>query len=595
MIITTHCIEKPVDMVLIERLFGEKKGVAEDSPLKTNLFTGTGFQQLEILIQDALDGIINPGIYVSSIDCGLGKSLLVQRMLKQWKADGFPGSESFLICLATFDEVNSYIAGIGLAKADYAVISANEEYNRYGLGLKRAKKARILFISHEQLYCRVRGKECFGAVDSFYYDDKPRSCIIWDESFHWSRPVSFPVDALAALPDALVGCGADIIDPLRALIRDSTKLATGDSMTIPANIRKVAGNALMKRPNLGQRHKGVLEGVTKLAGSRAFFKCYYGEWSVIGAGLPLPNDLPPMIVLDASARLTDRYERMKDQGATVHILSPVTGHFANLTIRWIDKGAGKQTLQNADNRHECWTIVADLMNAKPEGEWLLGCDKSLFEGKDHLKGLPAELASMLTNEDYVSAVTWGRHFGSNAYRHIPNVIVMGAWDYKAAAYDAIELAKGGGLQDGEWGDTDARDMEFAGNLFQMVCRSNVRNHVDGVCGEATVYLMMPANDKRRALIERAFPGCRIETYLSPSIPPRTRAQKIIAAFEKLFQSMDAVAIADLRREIEGSEAKDYFSKPLKSDEVSRYLTANRIKREKNMFVKRSVPKQCYRC
>jgi hypothetical protein len=586
--ITTDYIEKPVGMALIERLFGEKKEVQEPSPLKPKPPTGIGFQQLEILIQDALDGIINPGIYVASIDCGLGKSLLIQRKLRQWKTDGFTGSESFLVCLGNFDEVDSYIAGIGLAKADYAVISASEEYNRYGLGVGRAKQARILFISHEQFYCRVREKDCFGEVDSFFYGDKPRSCIIWDEAFHWSRPVSFPVDALAALPDALVGCGADIIEPLRSLIRDSTKLTTGESMTIPATIRGVARKALMKRQNLGQRHKGVLEGITKLAGSRAFFKCYHGEWSVVGAGLPLPNDLPPMIVLDASARLTDRYERMRDQGATVHILSPVTGHFANLTIRWIDKGAGKQTLQNADNRYECWRIDADLMNARPMEEWLLGCDKSLFDGKDHLKGLPAELASMLTNEDNVSAVTWGRHFGSNAYRHIRNVVVMGAWDYKPAAYDAIELAKGGGLQVGEWGDTNARDMEFAGNLFQMVCRSNVRNHVDGVCGEAVVYLLMPASDKRRTLIERAFPGCRIETYLPPSIQPRTRAQKTIAAFEKLFQSIDAVAIADLRREVEGSEAKDYFTKPLKSDEVVRYLTANGIRRKKNEFVKRSI-------
>lgn len=588
MLIITHEIEKPVDLALIERLFGENKGVEEILPLKPRFFTGTGFQQLEILIQDALDGIINPGIYVSSIDCGLGKSLLVQRKLRQWKADSFPGLESFLVCLANFEEVDSYIAGIGLAKADYAVISASEEYNRYGLGVGRAKEARILFISHEQFYCRVRERDCFSAVDTFHYDGKPRSCIIWDEAFHWSRPVSFPVDALAALPDALVGCGADIIEPLRALIRDSTKLVTGEWMAIPANIRAVAGKALMMRPNLGQRHKGVLEGLMKLAGSRAFFKCYRGEWSIVGAGLPLPNDLPPMIVLDASARLTDRYERMKGQGASVHILDPVTSRFANLTFQLIDRGAGKQTLQNADNRHECWTIVADLMNEKPGEEWLLGCDKSLFDGKDHLKGLPAELAPMLTDEGSVSAVTWGRHFGSNEYRHIRNVIVMGAWDYKAPAYDAIELAKGGTLEGDEWGDTDARDMEFAGNLFQMVCRSNVRNHVDGVCGEATVYLIMPASAKRRALIQKAFPGCRIQTYLPPSIPPRTRAQKIIAAFDKLFQTMTRVAIADLRREVEGSEPKDYFTKPLKSDDVKRYLKTNHIKRMVNYFVKQPV-------
>ncbi len=572
----------------IDELFGMK----EDDAISSYTYPDdikSGFKQVTSLLLNGLNGTIQPGLHVLSADCGSGKSQQVQGCLKEWKDTGFPGSESLLICLATLDEIDSYITGSGLQKADYAVVSSNPKYNGYGLGSGSAGLARVVFTTHEQFNRRVRERRSFIATEQFHHLGQARSFIIWDEAFHSVQHVSFSVDALRALPDALLGCAPSVVDAFRPITPDGAMLTPGGSMVIPADIGPFADQALRACTGLAERHRAVLEGLRKLAGCRAYFKLYGARWSIVGVGLPLPDDLPPMIVLDASARLTDRYERMGCGGLPVHMLDPVVVDYSNLTIRLIDRPTGKEAFKEGDIRHENWSIVAGLANGSFQDEWLLGCAKRLFAGTERDGSPPADLASMLTEPHQCSVVTWGKHHGSNAYRDIRNVIVVGAWNYPGATYDAIHMAKGNSLDSIGPGNTDVRDMEYMSNVFQMVCRSNVRNHVDGVCGEATVYLMMPTKGGRRALVEKAFPGCRIETYLPPSVEPKTKAQKVIAAFERLLLSTTKISYRELCREAGGGESKSYLTKPLKSKEVCDYMKAKGVRRIDNDFVNASSP------
>jgi len=61
--------------------------------------------------------------------------------------------------LGTYDEVKSYIAGCGLDKADYACFSKKSPYSRYGLGRSGAGRAKVLFITHEQLRRQIIGTD----------------------------------------------------------------------------------------------------------------------------------------------------------------------------------------------------------------------------------------------------------------------------------------------------------------------------------------------------------------------------------------------------------------------------------------------------
>lgn len=89
--------------------------------------------------------------------------------------DGFPGEGSIIVFLATFNEIDSYICGSGLDKADYACISADEKYSAYGLGRDDADEAKILFTTHEQARRRMAEQGGFEAIDLFHYQGRPRS------------------------------------------------------------------------------------------------------------------------------------------------------------------------------------------------------------------------------------------------------------------------------------------------------------------------------------------------------------------------------------------------------------------------------------
>ncbi|MDZ4057150.1 MAG: hypothetical protein U1D69_09315, partial [Polynucleobacter sp.] len=57
-----------------------------------------------------------------------------------------------------------------------------------------------------------------------------------------------------------------------------------------------------------------------------------------------------------------------------------------------------------------------------------------------------------------------------------------------------------------------RDGEHRHNLMQAICRSNVRNHVGDVCGEATVYIIADKRHEPDRLISETFPGCHIHRW-----------------------------------------------------------------------------------
>lgn len=136
---------------------------------------------LEEALGKCLSSSCKPLFYIAPIPCGGSKSRTVQTFIRRWKDSGFPGEGSILIMLGTYDEVNSYIAGCGLDRADYACWSKKSPYARYGLGRSAAGRARVLFVTHEQVRRRVIEAGSFGAVKDFHFRGKPRSLRLCDE------------------------------------------------------------------------------------------------------------------------------------------------------------------------------------------------------------------------------------------------------------------------------------------------------------------------------------------------------------------------------------------------------------------------------
>lgn len=197
------------------------------------------FSLLKEKMEQALDGGLDPAIYVMSADAGTGKSTAVQALLAEWKGKGFPG-DGAIVFLNTLAEIDAYIAGAKLDKADYAVYSSNPAYAGYGAGREAAGTVPVLFATHSMARRRFVDIDTYAKASFFHYRGKPRALRVWDEAFLAVEYAAFDLNDLRMLPGALKGHSREAIRMLEALLPDRVKIAVGHVIPIPREARSLA-------------------------------------------------------------------------------------------------------------------------------------------------------------------------------------------------------------------------------------------------------------------------------------------------------------------------------------------------------------------
>lgn len=513
-------------------------------PLSSELFPALplekGISSLEEALEKCLSSSCKPLFYIAPIPCGGSKSRTVQAFIRRWKAGGFPGEGSVLIMLGSYEEMDAYIAACDLGWADYACFSPKgRKYARYGLGRGKADQARVLFVTHEQFRRQMMGAGgTFEAVTDLHYHGKPRSLRLSDESLVPAIDVSFKLSALEALVDAVAPRNpalADLIDSVRL---DNKDRAAGHRMFIPPELREPAFEfAMAAKERMNPDHVKALEGLAYLAGRWAilcqdnrYAKSKAGGLCVVGSSVQLPDDLAPCIIMDASANLRAVYKDWASRTGKVEFL-PVAGvSYRNLTLHWWNVGANKSTLIKDSERAKVIGVVAATINGKPDEEWLVVHPMEV-RGCSIMDELEAGL-----HQANAQFVHWGRHLGRNEYRRIKNVIIIGSLHYGDIGFAALHAATTDSLdQPGADAINELADGEFVHHVYQAASRSNLRNIVEGVAGEATVYLMTKDIGERRARLQEAFRDCRILDWEPVTAKPTKKEQHFIEVVTRLFE------------------------------------------------------------
>lgn len=543
------------------------------------------FSLLKGKMEQALDGGLDPAIYVMSADAGTGKSTAVQTLLAEWKEKGFPG-DGAIIFLNTLAEVDTYRVGAGLDNADYAVLSPDATYARYGAGREAAKEAPVLFVTHSMAYRRLPALPSFKNAEFLYYKGRPRALRVWDEACLPVQYASFDLNDLHMLPSALRGRPRHLVARFEELQQSLVTVSAGDLIPIPFDIRAIADGVLTKGRSVSEQARRTLEALSKLAGSNAQINgSAGGGWYCVGIGLPIPTDMAPLFVLDASARLTRRYGDWSAYGMKVEFLEPAPVHYGNLAVHWWDKGCGQTAMRNADSKLAIMTAVADLINSKPKESFLLVMGKEFcIIGPDGGPMVPGELSSV-TNAERIAVTTWGRHLSSNDHRDVANVVLFGSYNYGDGAYDALALAAVG-LMNGLATVTNRRKQEaaeFKNNVYQAVCRVRCRDITDGDCKAANAYLIMTDSDRRRELVVSAFPGCSIVSWAPTESKPK-KADRVLSILLNLFQEKFFVTKDELTAAC-GSDDRSYLTKVNNNVRFKAALRANFISRTGSMYVR----------
>lgn len=577
-----------LDQEEIDRLFPD-----DPTPITFNLSPGEkierAFSLLESKMKEALSKRLDPAVYVMSADYGTGKNQILQKVLRSWKADGFPG-DGAIIFVSTLAEIDANVIGSGLDKPDYAVLTSDPKYAAYGAGRYAAQKVPVLFVTQTMARKQMLLEGSFEAVADFRLNGKVRSLRVWDESFMAAEGVAFDRVDLCALPSAYKTLPKADREVLNALLNTSAAPEPGLMLDIPLSIIDTGDEVLKRNMKVGETPTRTLEALTKLGGSKAFLGGNEDAgWSFLGAGRPLPRDIAPLFVLDASARLTSRYSKLPAYGFKVVNLEPARLEYDKVAFHWWNRGAGKTALRNATERNVIFKGIAELVNAKAEEAFLIVIAKDACAKVDNERAtLPPELHAMIANPDRVRVVTWGRHIGTNEFRDIPNVIVVSAYNYGNEGYDALALAASGkpGGGGGCKSERDKQEAEaFMHNLYQAVCRSKVRIRDGASSGAANVYLIMKDSERRRAQVRQAFPGCSIEAW-TPCAPTREKKHDLVLrVLSDLMATRSSVSLRELTEACGGTGAS-YLTKVLKTPIFKDALRKMAVERQVNMLTLR---------
>lgn len=524
-------------------------------------------KKMEDLLQDQT---ISAGrlYYLSSLDPGKGKTEAVCQFLKAWKSRGFPGMSGVLIALSRREEIRSYIKRAGLSHADYAVL-VERTHDLNGWGRARRDTAPVLFTTQAMIRSRCRHRDSFEKLTQFHYLGRPRSCRIWDETMVPAEPVALRLDTLLRLLEPLRPVAPSIAERLATFIAEADNAAAGSEITAPMAFAEV-------------RDITVLEGELKdrwatlrvLADQKLIVtkSNLYGV-ELVASQDALPEDFAPALILDASGRVRETYRVWEATSGDLVRLPSATNDYSNLTVHHWHEAASRSALIEPNHRDRVLKKVAELIDASPSEEWLVvhHMAKGDLDIERELRGRIEGDSSRL------SFLHWGNHHGTNAYRHIEKVIVLGPWSYPKSLYLGQFLASGGdSVASSTQRDPPVqriREGEHRHNLLQAICRTSVRNSSKGHCGKCEVYVIGKLGARGTALLTETFPGCEVLRWAPEGEVLRGQAKKLADELSERLRKPSVVSVskAELGNAI-GLKGSKGLAQVLKRPDVKRWMT-----------------------
>ncbi len=485
----------------------------------------------EILFHDfekALNGKGKSEFLIFPSEPGRGKSKGVQKFLSEFRNRGFtPGGQGIVIFLSTRKEIKDYISGVGFSAGDYAVLDSQSPPDRaamYG-GLIDIDSAPVLFMTTQLLY-----SQCGDSFEKFapaFFKGKVRSLRIWDEEFKPADIATISVDDIAQMR---VSVRADF--PKLAIVLDefeaSLRSSSGGELLIPS-IPECQGPYM--RELLTRSQKGLLQSISGKVGRVSTSRL--GN-SIAFERRRLPNDLAPLFVLDASARVSSNYKIMEKAGLNINITACQPHSYENANFYCMKMGVGRSNLARQDS-------VRERMLAEVEVKINEDTDEPIIVVYNNVRGIdiPALVSSVSQNPHRIEYVKWGDHKASNDLRHIKKVICLGAMRLPDVGYASTHMGCLGRIEDQAADDRRMRDSHIFASMLQALARSNMRNGADQKCGECSIYII-DSEHLLPDIVRYIFPGCNVGEWQGITTK-LCKTQKCILDYLKRHSREDLVA------------------------------------------------------
>lgn len=502
------------------------------------------------------DGTAAPNFFLSSLDPGVGKTTTLIHFVQQLLRSQQHEDVAVLLCVSRLEEIARLVEEMNLEECDFAVLTSDDKVNR--LSSTPTSEARVLFTTHAMVISRCRGRR-FRDADALLYRDKVRAVRVWDEAMLPGEMVSLNTDQLASLRDPLRLSHPSLAQLVEGLERELEASGGRGTCTWP-DVEDATGiSCYLAKRGLDQRHASYVDDLYALSGRCVLLRKSNNATTVITAldsRDAIPDDLAPMVILDASGRVRATYKQWeKTAGKLVRLPSAVRS-YRNFTVHVMDKGSGK-TAWTKDGGSLALD-VARLIDSKPEEEWLVIYHKGAKGG-----AIPDQIRGLLnTNPNRISFLNWGKHQGTNAFRHIQNVILAGINNYSETDYELMARYYSGIKNNQTVAKFLVREIEAGEHqhhILQALCRSAVRQGRGSECGPCNAYIIASKRSRVRDFLPEVFPGCRVKTWRSTKVKTTGKVQQALTYVEMHFDDYpdEPLRFSELQSELEITSSSNF--------------------------------------
>lgn len=468
-------------------------------------------------LEDMARGTCPPKVMLSSCDPGCGKTQAVAHFARTLVTDQAHRHVGMLICVGRLTEIDALLADLALPENRVATFTSTSVADTM------ARCNAQILITTQQMVERRCGPSVahpdgqpFAATTEFHYQGHPRRIRVWDEAWLPGVAVSLNRYDLADLLRPLCGPFPRLTDAVEELFGRLKETTDGDILDVP-DIETTCGvtlhDALGALQGGREDQRAALTGLFILSGHGARVRRDgpYGNAALTYQDT-LPEDLAPLLVLDASGRVRTTYADVERHRGQLFRLKTAEKDYSPLTVHvWHTAGSKSGWQRRGDRLAEG---IARTILTKPDEEWLV---------VHHLPGhrvpdVPEAVRQRLPTavHDRVKFLTWGRHQATNEYQQIGNVILAGTLFMRPSYYTALaHLAQGKPVGRHSIAEADIAETtagEHRNLLLQAVCRCRVRRLNGDQCLPADAYVIAAPASGIPASLRQVFPGCQVRRW-----------------------------------------------------------------------------------
>lgn len=490
-----------------------------------------GLQEAALTIQGMADGSLSDqNFYISFLAPGIGKTSTVIEAVRNLTRMPEYDNVGVIIFLSRLEEIRKLVEEMALDSDEFSVLCA-EGRDEYQLGNEHKQQARVMFTTQQMLEKKCRGSS-FEPCDFFHWNGRPRQVRIWDEAILPARPLTVQdYDLFELFKPIAKNHSREIADQVLAFANELKEKQDKSFIEVPDFI--ATSNALETMINWfeeGSEAAANMEALWKLSGRLVRIRKEMGA-AVLDYEDVLPNDLGPLLILDASGNTREVYPLWaKNRHGLNFLLSPEK-RFDGLTINIWNKGSGHNS-----RKRDTELFVQAFSNAVvslPRDESILACTHKV-KNKKHDPDFKKEISERCDQRPNLHFVTYGNHTATNDYKDCKHVMLVGVLNYSMAQNEAIGRGAMGIQMEDEFSDTDYHAIrlgEISHNIYQAACRGMVRLSEGDHCPlGTTLWIACPTRGPHavpRYVLERLFPGATIVDWDPCPKKPKGHVKRLI--------------------------------------------------------------------